>query len=225
MASISKRQLVKGAAFDVRYRDPNGRARMKTFRRADEARAFAKTVEADVIRSDYLQPALARTRFDQRAEDWLRSTADLRPKTRVGYESMLRVNVLPHFAGWQVGRIEATHVRQYLASCGREAPGRGPSAPPARHSASYWPPPSRAALCERILAAAFASPVPSRWRWPFSAWTRCWRSPTPCGGPSTACSFASPPCLGFGPVRSAPCGSAGWTCCGGGSRWPRASPR
>jgi len=30
MASISKRQLSKGSAFDVRYRDPNGRARMKT---------------------------------------------------------------------------------------------------------------------------------------------------------------------------------------------------
>lgn len=124
MASISKRQLSKGSAFDVRYRDPNGRARMKTFRRADEARAFAKTIEADVVRGEYLQPALARTRFDQWAEEWLLSTSDLRPKTRVGYESMLRVNVLPHFAGWQVGRIEPVHVRRYLADL--RAKGAGP---------------------------------------------------------------------------------------------------
>lgn len=55
---------------------------------------------------------------------WLRSTTDLRPKTQVGYESMLRVNVLPHFGSWPVGRIEAVHVRQYLADL--PAAGAGP---------------------------------------------------------------------------------------------------
>lgn len=124
MASIAKRQLAKGVAFDVRYRDPNGRARMKTFRRAEEARSFAKTIEADVVRGDYLQPALARTKFDHWAAEWLASTADLRLKTQVGYESMLRVNVLPHFGSWPVGRIEAAHVRQYLAEL--RSAGAGP---------------------------------------------------------------------------------------------------
>ncbi|HUP68359.1 MAG TPA: tyrosine-type recombinase/integrase [Acidimicrobiales bacterium] len=124
MASIAKRPLAKGVAFDVRYRDPNGRPRMKTFRRAEDARLFAKTIEADVVRGDYLQPALARSRFDRWADEWLCSTADLRPKTRVGYESMLRVNVLPHFGSWPVGRIEAVHVRQYLADL--RSAGAGP---------------------------------------------------------------------------------------------------
>lgn len=124
MASIVKRQLVRGVAFDVRYRDPNGRARLKTFRRADEARVFAKTIEADVVRGDYVQPALARTKFDHWAGQWLQSTVDLRPKTRVGYESMLRVNVLPHFEGWPVGRIDGPHVRQFLTDL--RARGAGP---------------------------------------------------------------------------------------------------
>ena len=124
MASITKRELAKGNAFDVRYRDPNGRPRKRTFRRADDARAFAKTIEADVLRGDYVQPALARSRFDRWAAEWLASTTDLRPKTQVGYESMLRVNVLPHFGNWQVGRIEPIHVRQYLA--GLRAAGAGP---------------------------------------------------------------------------------------------------
>ncbi len=124
MASVTKRQLVRGVAYDVRYRDPNGRPRKRTFRRADDARAFAKTVEADVVRGDYLQPTLTRMKFERWADEWLRSTIDLRPKTRVGYESMLRVNVLPHFSGWPVCRIETVHVRQYLADL-REA-GAGP---------------------------------------------------------------------------------------------------
>jgi len=124
VASVTKRQLARGVAYDVRYRDPNGRPRKKTFRRADDARAFAKTVEADVVRGDYLQPTLARTKFERWAEEWLSSTVDLRPKTRVGYESMLRVNVLPHLTGWPVGRIETVHVRQYLA--GLRQAGAGP---------------------------------------------------------------------------------------------------
>jgi integrase len=37
---------------------------------------------------------------------------------------MLRVNVLPHFGGWPVGRIEAVHVRQYLADL--RGAGAGP---------------------------------------------------------------------------------------------------
>lgn len=124
MASITKRELAKGHAFDVRYRDPSGRPRKRTFRRAEAARSFAKTIEADVVRGDYVQPALTRSRFDRWAADWMESTADLRPKTRVGYESMLRVNVLPHFGNWQVGRIEPVHVRQFLA--GLRAAGAGP---------------------------------------------------------------------------------------------------
>ena len=125
MASVTKRQLARGVAYDVRYRDPNGRARKRTFRRADDARSFAKTVEADVVRGDYLQPTLARTKFERWADEWLRSTVDLRPKTRVGYESMLRVNVLPHFSGWPVGRIETMHVRQYLARLRETGAGPG----------------------------------------------------------------------------------------------------
>jgi hypothetical protein len=124
MASITKRQLAKGVAYDVRYRDPSGRPRKRTFRRAEDARSFAKTVEADVVRGEYMQPALARTKFDQWAAEWLASTADLRPKTRVGYESMLRVNVLPYFGGWQVGRIETVHVRQFLTEL--RGAGAGP---------------------------------------------------------------------------------------------------
>ncbi len=124
MASITKREVARGVVLDVRYRDPNGRSRRRTYPRAADARAFAKTVEADVVRGEYLQPDLARSKFDRWAAAWLRTTADLRPKTQVGYESMLRVNVLPHFTGRAVGRIEPVHVRQFLAEL--TAAGAGP---------------------------------------------------------------------------------------------------
>ena len=119
MASIHKRARARGGvAWVVRYRDPANRAREKTCTTAADARAFAKTVEADVARGDYLDPTLARTRFEHWAGEWFATTAGLRPKTRQGYESMLRVHVLPHFRGRQVGAIDAPAVRAFLGALG-----------------------------------------------------------------------------------------------------------
>ena len=116
MASIHKRELARGgAAYDVRFRDPTDRPREKTFRTAADAKAFAKTIEADVLRGEYLNPALARTRFEHWAETWYATTTGLKPKTRVGYDSMLRVHVLPYFGGRQIGTIDTSAIRTFLA--------------------------------------------------------------------------------------------------------------
>lgn len=116
MASVKKRTLQQGrAVYDVRYRDPRGRPRERTFKRIDDARAFAKTIEADVVRGEFLDPAKARRKFDDFAAQWLASTAGLKAKTVVGYESMLRVHVLPRFGGVAVGRIDRLDVREFVA--------------------------------------------------------------------------------------------------------------
>ncbi|HUP99026.1 MAG TPA: hypothetical protein VM093_01055 [Aeromicrobium sp.] len=61
MASVHKRPLARGgSAWVVRYRDPNNRPRERTFRTAADARAFAKTVDADVVRGDFVNPTLGR---------------------------------------------------------------------------------------------------------------------------------------------------------------------
>jgi integrase len=116
MASVQKRQLARGgASWVVRYRDPNNRPRERTFHTAADARGFAKTVDADVVRGDFVNPTLGRTRFSYWADQWFATTAGLKPKTRQGYESMLRVHVVPHFGGWQVSAVDTPAVRAFLA--------------------------------------------------------------------------------------------------------------
>ena len=64
MASVHKRPLARGGhTWVVRYRDPNNRPRERAFRSATDARGFAKTIDADVVRGDFLDPSLSRTRF------------------------------------------------------------------------------------------------------------------------------------------------------------------
>jgi len=115
MASVRKRVTERGASvWDVRYRDNRGRPRCRTFKRAEDARIYAKTVEADVVRGEFLDPAKGRRKFDEFAERWLASCAGLKPKTIVGYRSMLRCHVLPAFSGLAVAKIEYSDVDEFL---------------------------------------------------------------------------------------------------------------
>lgn len=126
MASVKKRTLKRGGvAYDVRYRDPRGRPRERSFRRVEDARSFAKTVEADVVRGEFLDPSKAKRHFDELAEIWLGTLGGRKLKTVVGYRSSLRSHVLPAFGGMAVGRIEPSDVRTFLSSLQDAGAGTG----------------------------------------------------------------------------------------------------
>jgi integrase len=80
MASIRKRS----GSYQVRYRDPNGRFRSKTFRRKVDAVREAQTIEADKARGDWLDPRLARMTFGRYVDEWRPAIANLKPTTRAG---------------------------------------------------------------------------------------------------------------------------------------------
>ncbi len=101
--------------WEASYRDPQRRERIKTFRTRAEADRWLATVKTDLARGDYVDPRLARSRFSEWADEWLATTAHLKPKTRVGYESDLRVHVLPTFADRAVGSIQQVDVRRFVA--------------------------------------------------------------------------------------------------------------
>src|SRR5688572_2598894 len=71
MASVEKRLTTRGARYDVRYRDPAGVPRKKTFRRSADADRFARSVEVDKDRGLFVDPKLARTPLARVANEWL----------------------------------------------------------------------------------------------------------------------------------------------------------
>jgi hypothetical protein len=52
VASIDKRS----GKYRVRYRDPNGQQRSRTFRRKADAERFAREVEVDMDRGQWIDP-------------------------------------------------------------------------------------------------------------------------------------------------------------------------
>ncbi len=103
------------AKWEASYRDPQRKERIKTFRTRAEADRWLATVKTDLTRGAYVDPRLARTVFSEWADEWLATTAHLRAKTRVGYESDLRVHVLPVFAHRSIGSIQQVDVRRFVA--------------------------------------------------------------------------------------------------------------
>ena len=115
MASIEKRTTKTGQTrWDVRYRGTDRRQVKRSFSRKIDAQRFAATAEADVIRGDWVDPRRGKETFEHWATQWLASTVHLQPKTRSGYESILRRHVLPAFATYPVAAIEHSHVVAYL---------------------------------------------------------------------------------------------------------------
>jgi len=111
---VAVKKLPNGR-WEASYRDPQRRERVKVFRTRAESDRWLATVKTDVARGEYIDPRLARSRFGEWADEWTATTAHLRPKTRAGYESDLRVHVLPVFGERAIGSIQQVDVRRFVA--------------------------------------------------------------------------------------------------------------
>lgn len=100
---------------------PLGKQRSRTFATEREAERFLARQSADMQRGEFLDPRLARSRFQDWAEEWLRTTIHLKPKTQAGYESILCRRILPYFAGVPIGGVHQIDVRGFVAGLAQTA--------------------------------------------------------------------------------------------------------
>jgi len=115
MASIVKRETTQGVRYDVRYRDPAGKVRTKTFRRSEDARKFSNTTEADKVRGTWLDPDKGRLTFADWWDLWWPTTVNLRPTSRARDESIARTHLAPEFGDYPLAAIDHTMVTAWVA--------------------------------------------------------------------------------------------------------------
>lgn len=114
MAHI-RRHPVDYSKWQVRYIDPTGRERSKTFRRKVDAEKFLIHTEAQKQRAEWINPELSATAFAAFAEPWLATRSHLKPRTFEGYGSLLRVHILPTFGSTRLDRIETMSIETWVA--------------------------------------------------------------------------------------------------------------
>jgi integrase len=109
----------------ARYRTADGTERHKNFKRKVDAQRFLATTETDILRGGWVDPRLSRQTLNKWAERWLAAQTHLKPKTLLGYESLLRTHVLPRFGRTQLGRIRSIDIQEWVADL--EADGLSPA--------------------------------------------------------------------------------------------------
>lgn len=117
---------LKSGRWQASYVDRAGRRQRAdgTFASKKAADKWLASVEVDLERGEWIDPALRRQTFADFVTWWLASTIHLAPTTKDNYESVLRVHLLPVLGPMWLGDITTVVVRDLLA-CIREL-GRKP---------------------------------------------------------------------------------------------------
>jgi len=134
------------AEFRARYQGLDGGERSKTFRRKGDADAFLASVETSKRRGEWVDPRRAKVPLEEWTARWLATTIHLKPKTRAGYDSLLRTHILPAFGKAPLGAIEPAEVASWVAGMAEQ----GLSA-------------SRIRQAYRVFSAALKAAVVSRY--------------------------------------------------------------
>ena len=82
MASIQKRIRNNRTSYRVRYRDPSGKPRSKSFRRLVDAERFARTVEIEKEKGTWVDPKAGRITLDEWREQFVKTELGNRASTR-----------------------------------------------------------------------------------------------------------------------------------------------
>lgn len=96
------------------YRDPDGRARHRTFDKESEAKRFLSAMDVDISRGMWIDPSAGKILMKDWVEEWWTTTVNLRPSTRVRYQYVLDKDLLPKFGSAPLQSINPLHVRQWV---------------------------------------------------------------------------------------------------------------
>lgn len=140
----------RGKRWQVRYTDPTGQVRTKTFATKADGTRFLALVRTDLERGDWFDPAAGQLLLAEYAKEWIEHRRirgrPLAPRTRELYRWLLRKHVLPHLGEIELRRLTDEAVRRWHRDL------IGPSGPGAVTAAKAY----------RLLHAICASAVEER---------------------------------------------------------------
>ena len=118
----------------ARYRGPDGVEHSKTYRRKVDAERWLRGELGKTDRGAWIDPSAGELDFADWSAGWLRGLI-LKPKTRAGYQSLLRSRVLPRFGPVPIARITPGEARAWMTDMTEE----GLSAPRIRQARQGTP--------------------------------------------------------------------------------------
>ena len=121
MSTIRKKP---SGRYEARYRDPAGRLRGKTFTTKRTAQAFLDQIGTEIVNHTWRDPSMGKIRLNEYTAWWLENRPDLRPRTHVLYEGLLRLHIEPALGQCRFENLTTAAVREWHTALVRsEVPG------------------------------------------------------------------------------------------------------
>ncbi len=108
------RKLPSGR-YQARYRGPDGqrRAGSMTFATKGEATRWLALCEAELAKGSWIDDRAGREPLGEYATLWIQQRPNLAPRTRLGYESLLRLHIEPHLGKKELRQLSTPLIRQW----------------------------------------------------------------------------------------------------------------
>ncbi len=113
--AIEKRVVGKRTSYLVRWRDPSGNQRSKSFDKKSQAERHLTATSHALLSGVYVDPAAGRTTVKDWSVTWMASRANRKPKTVASYESLLKSRVLPRWGDTQLVAVSHARVVGWVA--------------------------------------------------------------------------------------------------------------
>lgn len=115
MAHVRKRERPgRQTIYEVRYLDPAGNERSRSFKRKGDAERWLSGNEVAKHEGSWVDPQRLKVQFQDWTEHFM-ATGLWKAKTRSDYEGLLRVLILPAFGSMPLGRIDQVAVKEWVA--------------------------------------------------------------------------------------------------------------
>jgi integrase len=105
-----------GGRYQVRFRDPSGRQRARSFERLTDARNFKAQARLLRPRRGTLDPVASRITFRLWGEAYLEQKVSLRARTKDRYEGELRAHLIPCFGDRPLYSITRSDVQEFVVT-------------------------------------------------------------------------------------------------------------
>ena len=115
MASVHRIGTKNGQRYRVRWRDPSGMLKSKTFLRRGDAERYSSKVEHDLYASDYVDPHAGRITVRTYGEQWRKSQLQHAASTVKDVETGLRAHLYPVLGERPVGSIRPSDVQGWVS--------------------------------------------------------------------------------------------------------------
>lgn len=103
-------------SWQARSRAPNGTQAKRNFRRKVDAENYLTTIEGAKLVGNYVDPAAGRRTFGAYANAWLKTKADVTPRTLINIDGRLRNHILPVLGDRQLASIRPEDIRAFVAN-------------------------------------------------------------------------------------------------------------